>query len=82
MRWVLGLAISVLLTACQTDDANIYGSLNGQRIVGNEAYVTITNVWNEMDALPLAQKHCGQFGKVAKYTRREGSNSIFDCVKA
>jgi len=79
MRWLV-LLFGVVLSGCQTDDANIYGSLAGQRVVGNEAYVTVTNVWNEMDALPLAEKHCGQFGKVAKYSRREGYNSIFDCV--
>jgi hypothetical protein len=48
-------AISSALCGCVRGDANIYGGLNGQRIVGNETYVTITNVWNEMDALPLAE---------------------------
>jgi hypothetical protein len=61
-------------------DANIYGSPMGQRIVGNESYVTVSNVWNEMDALPLAEKHCGQFGKSARFARMEGARAIFDCV--
>jgi hypothetical protein len=61
-------------------DANIYNSLVGQRVVGNEAYVTVTNVWNEMDALPLAENHCAKYGKIAKYARKEGAKAIFDCV--
>jgi hypothetical protein len=61
-------------------DANIYGSLNGQRIVGNETYVTITNVWNEMDALPLAESHGAKYGKVARYVRMEGPKAIFNCL--
>ena len=41
---ILVCLASVVLCSCVKDDANIYGSLSGQRIVGNETYVTITNV--------------------------------------
>lgn len=61
-------------------DANIYGSLVGQGVVGNATYVTVSNVWNDADALPLAEKHCGQYHRTAKYARREGYNAVFDCV--
>jgi len=61
-------------------DVNIYGGLQGQNIVGNEAYVTISNVWNEMDALPLAEQHCGKYGKIARFKTFGGSRAIFDCV--
>lgn len=60
-------------------DANIYNSFNGQKVVGNEQYVTISNVWNEMDALPLAEAHCKQFGKSARFSRLEPYRAIFDC---
>lgn len=80
MRWIILLA-ALPLAGCLTDDANIYGSLNGQRVVGNETYVTISNVWNDMDALPLADKHCGQFGRAAHFSHREGYEAIFDCVR-
>jgi hypothetical protein len=73
-------AVILSLCGCINDDANIYGGLNGQRIVGNETYVTITNVWNEMDALPLAEGHCAKYGKVARYVRMEGPKAIFDCL--
>ena len=48
----------LVITSCAKSDANIYGTLIGQRIVGNKNYVTISNVWNEMDALSLAKQHC------------------------
>jgi putative hemolysin len=62
------------------DDANIYGSLVGQRVVGNEMYVTVTNVWNEIDALPLAERHCAKYGKAARYVPREPGKAVFNCV--
>ncbi|WP_271672021.1 hypothetical protein [Bradyrhizobium sp. CCBAU 51627] len=71
------------LSGCQTAgaDANIYGGAFGQRVVGNETYVTVSNVWNEMDALPLADQHCKQFSKAARFNRMEGPRAIFDCVR-
>lgn len=82
MRRLL-LLTGLLLAGCQTDkpdDANIYGSPNGQKIVGNDAYVTIYNVWSEMDALPLAQGHCEKYGKTARFNHMERIRAIFDCV--
>jgi len=70
------LLLTGTVSACGQSDANIYGSLVGQRVVGNEAYVTISNVWNEMDALPLAEQHCGKFDKVARFNRMTGARSI------
>ena len=49
----------------------------GQCIVGKEPYVTISKVWNEMDALPLAEGHCRNFNKAAKFSRMEGARAIF-----
>jgi hypothetical protein len=73
-----------LLRSCASryagNDANIYNSLNGQKIVGNEQYVTVSNVWNEMDALPLAEAHCKQFGKSARFNRMEPMRAVFDCT--
>jgi hypothetical protein len=75
--WLIG---TLLLSGCATSDAKIYPGLFGQNIVGNEAYVTISNVWNEMDALPLAERHCGQFNKIARFNKMESHRAIFDCV--
>lgn len=75
------LGIMLSIGGCARSDTNIYGSLVGQGVVGNETYVTISNVWNDADALPLAERHCGQFGKAARYARREGYNAVFDCVR-
>jgi hypothetical protein len=58
----IALLLLVPLGGCVTDyagnDAHIYPSLFGQKVVGNETYVTVSNVYNEMDALPLAERHC------------------------
>jgi hypothetical protein len=79
----IALLIALSLTGCASryagDDANIYGSPFGQRVVGNDQFVTISNVWNEMDALPLAQQHCRKFGKSARFSHMEPYRAIFDC---
>ncbi len=78
LAWILLLG---LLNGCATPDARIYPlGLFGQNVVGNEAYVTVSNVWNEMDALPLAEKHCRSFGKAARFKQMQGSRAIYDCV--
>ena len=70
------------LTGCASD-ANIYPlGLFGQRVVGNDVYVTISNVWNEMDALPLADEHCRKYGKSARFNKMEQQRAVFDCVKS
>jgi hypothetical protein len=71
---------ALALAGCASEDAHIYAGLFGQRVVGNEAYVTVSNVWNEMDALPLADGHCGKFGKVARFKYIENNRANFDCV--
>lgn len=52
----------------------------GQRVVGNQAYVTVSNVWDEMDALPLANGHCSKYGRIPRFSHMEGNRAIYDCV--
>ena len=73
--------IFFLLASCSTSKDNIYGCCVGQDVVGNKNYVTISNVWNEMGALPLAEKHCAGFNRTAKFSKMEGFRAIFDCVE-
>jgi hypothetical protein len=61
-------------------DANIYHSLQGQQVVGNENSVIISNVWNEMDALPLADQHCKKYSKSARFKSFGGARAAFDCI--
>ena len=49
-------------------------------VVGNKNYVTVSNVWNEMDALPLAEKHCAKFNRSAAFKDMKSARAIFDCV--
>jgi hypothetical protein len=83
MRSVL-LLLTLSLAGCAGslagNDAHIYPGLFGQHIVGNETYVTVSNVYNEMDALPLAENHCGKYGRSARFNHLEQVRAIFDCV--
>jgi hypothetical protein len=61
--------------------AHICPRFFGQRVAGNGTYVTVSNVWNEMDTLPLADKHCRQYGESARFIRMEGQRTIYDCAR-
>lgn len=79
---ILALLFSVALCGCASaEDAHIYPGLLGQKVTGNAAYVTVSNVWNDSHALPLADRHCAQFGRIARLNRSEGARFIFDCVR-
>lgn len=73
------ILIFFFISSCSSSN-NIHGCCIGQKVVGNKNYVTVSNVWNEMGALPLAEEHCGQFKKSAKFKKMEGYRAIFDCV--
>ena len=70
---------TVFLSGCAGKN-NIYGGLFGQGVSGNKNYVTISNVWNEMDALPLAEEHCAQYSRSASFKSQQGYRVVFDCV--
>jgi hypothetical protein len=74
------LALGGCVSGIAGNDANIYNSLNGQRIVGNENSVIVSNVWNEMDAFPLAEQHCKKNGRSARFRSVDGAKAAFDCV--
>ncbi len=85
MRLKLPLMLTLAaLAGCQSSTepskANVYGSPVGQRVVGNKESVMISNVWNELDAFPIAEKHCKQFGKSAKFRSSQGYRAAFDCI--
>ena len=71
---------SLVLSSCATGNKNIYGCCVGQGVSGNKNYVSISNVWNESDALPLAEEHCAKYGKSATYKEMKGYRAIFDCI--
>lgn len=66
--------IAVLLGGCAYDVA---GRAN---VTGNEVGVTVNNVWNANQALPIADGHCKKFGKAARL--RDSSEYAFhyDCI--
>jgi hypothetical protein len=83
MQTLHGVLIATLaLAGCSLtgESAHIYPGLFGQNVVGNETYVTVSNVYNEIDALPLAETHCGKYGRSARFNHMERIRAIFDCV--
>lgn len=75
------IAFAALLVAgCATGPNNIYGGLHGQGVTGNEVSVIVSNVWNEMDGLKLADAHCKKYGKAARLNRFANYKASFDCV--
>ncbi len=74
----------VALAGCQSytepNKANVYGSPVGQRVVGNKEGVMISNVWNELDAFPIAEKHCQKYGRSAKHQATQAYRASFSCV--
>jgi hypothetical protein len=68
----------LVLSGCASD---IYGTgLFGQKVVGNEYSVTVDNIWNANDGLPLAKKHCQEFNKFAFITGFRAYVGSYDCV--
>lgn len=51
----------------------------GLRVTGNETSVIIAPTGSEATALPLAEKHCASYGRVAHFKRIEGFRVVFDC---
>lgn len=80
----LNLFLIFFLTGCGTtgNDAKIYSGFFGQKVVGNEAYVSVGNVWSEMDALPVAEEHCKKYNKIAVFKNFQGITARFDCEKS
>ena len=73
-------AAFVALVACD-HDADIYGDGIGQQVSGNELFVSVSNVWNEQDALLIADAHCRQFGRVPNFKGMQENRAIYDCIK-
>ena len=80
MRKIAISCLSGFLVGCAGNENNIYGCCIGQTVVGNKNYVTVSNVWNEMDALPFAEKHCAKFNRSAAFKDMKSARAIFDCV--
>lgn len=79
MRNILMIAIC-LLPGCATSSTNMYGGLFGQQVTGNEVSVIVSNIWNEMDGLKLADAHCKQYGKAARLNRFADYKASYDCI--
>ncbi len=77
---VVLIGAMMTLSGCATSDANIFEGWFDQSVVGNKNYVTITNVRNEMKALPLAEQHCSKHERSARFNKMVGHRAVFDCI--
>ena len=66
--------LAVLLGGCAYD---VKGRAN---VTGNELGVTVNNVWNANQALPIADEHCHKFGKAARLRESQGYAFSYDCI--
>lgn len=73
LREALLLALVLLPRCSASEDTR-------QRVIGNGAYVSISNVRSEADATPLAERHCWQYGELAHLRQLVGDRAIFECV--
>jgi hypothetical protein len=72
--------ISISLCSCALhSDASIQRNQVGLAVLGNDQNAIVSHVRNEKDGQRLADKHCKQFGKIARFNRMDGARAIFDC---
>jgi hypothetical protein len=81
-RHAAALALAVLsLSGCATGSKNLtLSGFGAEHVLGNAWSVTISPIQNETDALPLANFHCANYNKSARFTHMEGDRAFFDCV--
>jgi hypothetical protein len=69
MKHLRVLVLAFALSAC------------GQGVSGSPAYVTVSNVWSDADALPKATAYCDYYGKVPRFRFIKDHRATFDCVQ-
>ena len=75
MRFRVTLLLAlVLLTGCSGRETT------QKRVIGNGAYVSVWDISDEIDAMPLADRHCRQYGKSARLREMIGDRAIYECV--
>ena len=81
----VALPICLMLSSCSGGSASdaITDFLGtSPKVVGNEVSVQVTNVRSQSDGFPLAEKHCRQYGRAARFSADVSRYSAtFDCVK-
>ena len=55
------------------------GCADTLNVTGNETFVVVAPTGSVGAALPLAEKHCESYGKVAHFNHMDGLRAVFDC---
>jgi len=74
MKKLALLILPVLLSGCETT------RILPAKVDGNEAFVSVFNVWTVNDALKYATVHCEKYGRIPRATGQHGYTVTFDCV--
>jgi len=79
---IMILAGSAITASAEVESGqvNIYGGF-AQNVIGNERSVIITNVRNEMDAFPAAERYCNKYKRSARFSHKAGTHAAFDCIQ-
>ena len=81
MRNTIIVIIIFFLNSCTTNEKIYPIGIFGQEVKGTEYSVSVSNLWFVNDGLPLANKHCSNFGKIAIATAFGPSfMGYYDCV--
>jgi hypothetical protein len=80
MKASIFVLVLCTLGACSNEN-QVYGlGVVPQSVTGDENAVSVFNVWSAGAAMPLAERHCQNYGKRASYERMSGITAIFSCV--
>ena len=81
MNKIFTIMLVVVLSGCAIGKDNVYGCCIGQTVEGNKKHVSVSNVWNAVDGLPLAQAHCQKYNANAVITGHSGITALYKCLK-
>ena len=79
---------AIFICGCASSDPSLVSGrgqvysagLFGQTVSGDESKVSVWNIWNAKDGLPLAEQHCQQYGKGVSIISHSGITGYYECV--
>ena len=77
-----GMRAIATTIACLILPGPLYAQLWTQeaQVGGYETYAVVAPVEDETAARPLAEQHCGRYGRSASFRHMDGPRAVFDCT--
>ena len=87
MKQLFIILLAILLSSCANKNAklvgsksNIYtGGIVGQTVKGDSSSVSVWNIWNANDGVPVAQQHCKKYNKKVVSMSFSGITGYYKC---